>query len=207
MYKSGTGDEYKTGANANLHDPISALLSSPPSPPLGLFHSLENFYGCNTDEYPGERCKVLQSAHTTQDFSLKFENRTGEEANWRLSQNLRLKMFKKMTQCIFVVELFDLFWNRRQKRRERGWNLTLSQKLRCRWPVIVSESTTIYTFSTEADQWGPIHHKLGSRNKLRSRLIIKFAGDTQRHSSHSESNMQIQRCQKSLQLSCESIKT
>ena len=154
-----------------------------------------------------ERCKVLQSAHTTQKFPLKFEKRTGEEANWRLSQNLRLKMFKKMTQCIFVVELFDLFWNRRQKRRERGWNLTLSQKLRCRWPVIVSESTTIYTFSTEADQWGPIHHKLGSRNKLRSRLIIKFAGDTQRHSSHSESNMQIQRCQKSLQLSCESIKT
>ena len=186
---------------------IPSLLYCPaPLPPLlDFFIHWKTFMGAIPTNTRVKDVKFYKAPIRPKIFF--WNSRTGEEANWRLSQNLRLKMFKKMTQCIFVVELFDLFWNRRQKRRERGWNLTLSQKLRCRWPVIVSESTTIYTFSTEADQWGPIHHKLGSRNKLRSRLIIKFAGDTQRHSSHSESNMQIQRCQKSLQLSCESIKT
>ena len=45
MYKSGTGDEYKTGANANLHDPISALLSSPPPPLLDFFIHWKTFMG------------------------------------------------------------------------------------------------------------------------------------------------------------------
>ena len=60
--------------------------------------------------------------------------------------------------------------------------------------VIVWKSTTIYTFFSEADQWGAIPHKCGSRDKLTSRLIIKFAGDTHQHSSHSQ-NMQTQMSQ------------
>ena len=46
----------------------------------GLFHSLETFYGCNT-EYPSERCKVLQSTHTASDFLPKFEKKRRSSRN------------------------------------------------------------------------------------------------------------------------------
>ena len=70
---------------------------------------------------------------------------------------------------------------------------TFPKNADCRYSLKVNDNLHVFQSSRS---WGGGRYirNVAARDKLRSRLIIKFAGDTHRHSSHSP-NMQTQMSQ------------